>query len=138
MPIDILTPLKRKITIYSDFTKNLDINPISTDLTLKLDEESVKESIRTLVLTGKGERLFQPNLGSDIRKSLFDLMTPATIKIAEESIKATITNHEPRASIISIQVIPLYDKNALNIIVQFFVRNSQAPVSISLFLERTR
>lgn len=138
MTIDILTPLKRKITIYSDFKKDLDINPISNDLALKLDEEAVKDSLRNLILTDKGERLFQPNLGCDIRKLLFDLMTPATIKLAEESIRTTIVNHEPRATIISIKVDSLYDKNSLNIYIQFYVRNSQSPISISLFLERTR
>lgn len=96
MAIDFFNLSSKKITIYSDFRKDLMINPITQDLTLRLNEDSVKEALKNLILTNKGERLFQPTLGSDVRKSLFDLMTPATVKMIEQNVRSTIANFEPR------------------------------------------
>lgn len=138
MPINILSPLKKKISIYSDFRKDLDINPLSNDIAIILDEESVKESIKNLILTDKGERLFRPNLGSDVRKSLFDLMTPATLQMLESNIRTTLKNYETRATIINVEVIPDYDRNNVQVNIMFYVQNSQAPITVSLFLERIR
>jgi len=48
MPIPKLTPVKRRKSLYSDFHKDLTINPISNDLAVKRDEEAVKESLKNL------------------------------------------------------------------------------------------
>lgn len=138
MAINLLTPLKRKITIYSDIQKNMEINPISNDLALKLDEEAVKDSLKNIILTNKGERLFQPNLGSDVSKSLFDLMAPATLKVLEESVRSTINNYEPRANLLKVELKPEYDNNRVEIIITFYVRNAETPVTVAVFLERIR
>lgn len=138
MAIDILTPLSRKITIYSDFRKDLMMNPITSDLALRLNEDAVKEALRNIILTDKGERLFQPTLGSDVRKSLFDLMTPATVKMIEQNVRSAINNFEPRVTIVNVEVIPEYDNYTVKINITFYVRNVQEPVTVSIFLERTR
>jgi len=138
MAINLLTPLKKKLSIYSDLRKDMEVNPITNDLALKTDEESVKESLKNLILTNKGERLFQPNLGSDVVKSLFDNMTPASIKVLETSIKNTINNYEPRASVLNVEVLPYYDENMVKINITFYVRNAEVPITVAVFLERTR
>lgn len=136
--LPIFTPTTKKPILYSDFHKDLSINPISLDLAVKTNEEAVKESIKNLVLTDRGERLFQPNLGGNIRRTLFDNMTPATIKLLEEHVREVINNYEPRAALIDVEVVGEADQNAVRITVSFYVRNNQRPVTISIFLERTR
>ena len=136
--IDILSSFIRKLNVYSDFRKDLLINPISSDIALKQNEDSVKEALKNLILTDKGERLFQPNIGSDIRKSLFDNMTPASIKVIEQNVKNTINNFEPRVTLISVDVTPDFDNYKIKIDISFYVRNVQTPVTVSVFLERTR
>lgn len=138
MSLDFFTPLKRKLSIYSDLHKDLEKNPVSNDLALKLDEEAVKESMKNLILTNKGERLFQPNLGSDVVKSLFDNMTPATLKVLETNVRTTLKNYEPRATILDVELIPYYDENRIKINITFYVRSAEIPITIAVFLERTR
>lgn len=138
MSLDIFTPSTKKLNIYSDFHKDMLSNPLTGDLALKINEDSVKEALKNLILTDKGERLFQPLLGCDVRQSLFDNMTPASITVIEQSIKDTINNFEPRVSVVNIEVIPEYDNYRVRINISFYVRNSQAPVNFSVFLERTR
>jgi phage baseplate assembly protein W len=138
MAIDLLTPNTKKLTVYSDFRKDLMMNPLTKDVVARLNEDAVKEALKNLILTNKGERLFQPYLGSDVQKSLFDNMTPATVKMIEQNVRSTINNFEPRVTLIDVQVIADPDNYKVQINISFYVRNVQEPVTVSIFLERVR
>jgi len=138
MVVQIITPVRKKQSLFSDFHKDLTQNPISEDLALKRDEEAVKESLRNLILTNKGERLMQPLLGGNIRAMLFENNTPATIKFLQEQIKATIEEYEPRASLIDVTVQSSLDENTINVAIYFYINNIEQPITLTVFLERTR
>lgn len=137
-PIPTITPLRKKRDLYSDIHKDLTINPISLDLAVKKNEESIKESLKNLILTDRGERLMQPNIGSDIRASLFENASPVTLKILEERVRDVINNYEPRVSIISVDVTSLYDDNRVQVTIYFYVKNREDPISVDVFIERVR
>jgi len=138
MVVQIITPVRKKQSLFSDFHKDLTQNPISEDLALKRDEEAVKESLKNLILTDKGERLMQPLLGGNIRAMLFENNTPATIKFLQEQIKATIEEYEPRASLIDVTVQSSLDENTINVAIYFYINNIEQPITLTVFLERTR
>ncbi|PHS22122.1 MAG: hypothetical protein COA84_13150 [Robiginitomaculum sp.] len=133
-----LTPLTVKRDIYADFHKDLLRNPVSDDIARKINEEAIKESIRNLLLTDRGERLFQPEVGSDIRHMLFENIGADTLVIMREKVKDTIISHEPRANLISVDVAGAIDNNSVNIRVTFNVINSQTPIDLTLTLNRVR
>ena len=64
--------------IYSDIPNSFVAHPVSGDVTRKRNEDSIVQSIRNLLLTDRGERLFQPDVGSDIRAVLFENISPQT------------------------------------------------------------
>jgi phage baseplate assembly protein W len=138
MVVNLITAKSKKISLYQDFKKNLELSPISSDITLNKDDESVKEAIRNLILTDRGERLMQPNLGGNIRAMLFENLTPATVKLIEEQVRTTIELYEPRAELIDVTVSANLDSNEVAITIEFYVTNDEQPVSLSVFLERTR
>lgn len=138
MVVPIITPTQRKFSLYADFHKDLTQNPISLDLAVKRDEEAVRESIKNLILTNKGERLFQPLLGGNIVAQLFENNTPATIKLIQEQIRATIEQYEPRAQLIDVVVQSSIDNNKIEVTIYFYISNVEQPVSVTVFLERTR
>lgn len=137
-PIPSQSPLRKKKILYSDFHKNLTVNPLSNDIAVKTNEEAIKESLRNLILTDKGERLFQPNLGSDVKATLFENVTPVTLKILEEKVRDVINNYEPRVSIIDVDVTSVYDDNKVQVTIYFYVKNREDPLSVSVFIERVR
>jgi uncharacterized protein len=137
-PIPTVSPLRKKRILYSDFHKDLTVNPLSSDLALKTNEESIKESFKNLILTDRGERLFQPSLGSDVRASLFENVTPVALKILEERVRDVINNYEPRVSVIDVDVTSLYDENRVKIIIYFYIKNNENPLSTTVFIERIR
>ena len=134
----ITTPITKKVELYSDFTKDLYLNPVSFDITRKTNEEAIKESIKNLIMTNKGERPFQPSLGCDIKRLLFENFIPATIKIAEENIKETIRKYEPRAELLDVSVIGYPDENAVQINITFATIMAEDPITFSVMVDRIR
>ena len=102
------------------------------------DEDAVKESIRNLLLTDRGERLMQPNLGGNLKAMLFENITPAVIKLIEDQARETIELYEPRAQLIDVVATSNIDDNIVRVRVQFYIQNNQQPISVDVFLERTR
>jgi phage baseplate assembly protein W len=138
MPIPFLSPRAKKIPIYRDLHKDMTKSPVNDDLAVKIDEEAVKESIKNLILTDKGERLMQPLLGGSIRAMLFDNNSPATLKLIQEQVRETIEQYEPRATIIDVQVTSQIDDNVVRVTIFFYVNNVEQPISVSVLLERIR
>ncbi len=138
MSLNIFSPLRKKQIIYTDFRKTLEINPISNDLAIKTNEDSVKEALKNLILTMKGEWLMQPNKGSDVLRFLFDNMTAPILKVLETNIIDTIKNYEPRINLLNVEVIPEYDNNKVAVNITYYIRNSEIPISVTIFLERSR
>jgi phage baseplate assembly protein W len=138
MPVEFISPIRKRQTLWSDLHKDFSVNPLSNDLAVKRDEEAIKESLKNLVLTDRGERLFQPNLGGDVRSTLFENNTPATLKIIQEQIKTTIQNYEPRVELIGVEAQSSLDSTRIEINISFYVKNNENPVSLTVFLERIR
>lgn len=134
----LFTPKTKKVTIYQDFKKDLEISPLSSDLTVHKDEDSVKESIKNLILTDRGERLMQPNLGGNITAMLFENITPAVMKLIEDNIRTTINLYEPRAELQNVAVTSNIDDNTVRVKITFYVKNVEQPIDMDVFLERTR
>jgi len=84
------------------------------------------------------ERPFQPTLGCDIRKALFENISPTTIIMAKQAIVETLERHEPRCNIVNVKASVDEDNNALYISVVFSVINNEDIQELNLVLERVR
>ncbi len=133
-----LTPRTIAQEFFSDFTKNLEQIPGRTEIARVINENAVKESIKNLISTDRGERLFQPNIGCDIRGSLFENMTPDVIIILEENIKRTIRTYEPRCNLRNVEVLGNLDSNNLSVRIVFSVINNTNTSSLTIDLSRIR
>ena len=132
------TPQTSKPLVYSDFFSNFDLELVKRDLLSYKNEDSVKRSIRNILLTDKGERFFNPTFGSDIRKMLFENFSPSTEQVVADLIKTAIGNHEPRANVIDVNVSGNPDQNSMYINIVFSVINKAEPVTLELILNRIR
>lgn len=133
-----VTPTTLKKVVYSDFYSNLSVEVVKKDLLVYENEESIKRSVRNIILTNKGERFFNPLLGSDVSRMLFENFTPAFVDVFKDMIKVAIKNNEPRAEIISIDIEHEPDNNTVYANILFNVINKTEPVSLELILNRIR
>ena len=124
--------------IYSDIDLSFRPTPGKKDIALSVDDMAVVRSIRHLLLTKFFERPFQPTLGSQLESLLFEPLSPLTASSIKSEIESTIKNYEPRVNLISVNVSEMYDNNAYNVTLTFFISNKTQPQQINLVLERTR
>lgn len=135
---DRYTPLEGSYTIYQDlFTKILFEND-TKDAALISNEDAVKQAIINIILTNVGERLFNPLLGSEINKMLFENVTPQTTSTLKNLIRSAIENYEPRANLIDVVASPLPDENAYSVSIVFSVINKTEPIYLEFLLNRVR
>lgn len=132
--IDRFSLSNRDNQVFSDFLTDLTPHPVSKDVLRFVNENAVSRAIRNLILTDKRERLYQPTIGSNIRKMLFEPMGESTAQLISTFIQTTITDHEPRARVLSVIAEPDYDNNAYFITINFMVINKQDPVTINITL----
>jgi phage baseplate assembly protein W len=123
---------------YSDLDLNFTIHPVKKDINRNVGDMAVINSIKNLVLTNHYERLFQPDIGSNVRRLLFENMDNITASSIENEIKQTVTNYEPRVNITRINAVADFDKNGFRVEMEFFVINKTNPITINFFLERIR
>ncbi len=133
-----LTPRTRSQEFFSDFTRNLEQIPGRSDLSRVVNENAVRESIRNLVETDRGERLFQPNIGCDVRGSLFENIDASSMLILKENIKSTIRTYEPRCNLRDVEIVGNVDSNELKVRIIFSVINSNIDSSLTIDLNRVR
>ena len=123
---------------YSDITTGFVKHTVTTDLARITNFDSVRRSVRSLILTNKYERLLDPRIGGNISALLFEPMTPDTTILLKNAIDTTIKNYEPRAIISEIQVIPDYDRNAYYVSITFSLKYLTQQTTLELFLDRIR
>lgn len=124
---------------YSDFMINFDLNPITGYLAKLTNEDSVKQALKNLVLTNRGERFYNSFIGSRVSSLLFEPMDSVTQTSIENEIRETILNNEPRVELIDIKAIPDFDNNAYNIKIIFSLINKLSePQELNIVLKRVR
>ena len=126
------------MTTYSDFLTNFDIHPVTGDLFRAVDVAAVKRALRNLIMTNKGERFFQPNLGSSIRQFLFEPMLPTTQYDLQNAIKQCIGNYEPRVNLIAVNVVSNFAIDSYDITIIFTILNIATPTTLNITLQRLR
>ena len=123
---------------FKDLDLNFTIHPVKKDINTYKNEYAVINSIKNLVLTNHYERPFQPEIGSNIRRLLFEQVDSVTASQLEREIAEVIGNFEPRAQVSKVEAIPSPDENKYQIYLEFFIINSTSPITINFFLERIR
>ena len=135
---DYFTPQRVQQEYFSDFLSDFGVDIVKKDLSRAINEDAVKQSIRNLLLTNRGDRFFNNTVGSDLRGLLFENASPALEQVVGEYIRKTIENYEPRAEIVDIRVSTELDDNLIIAAIVFRIINKQEPIVLDLILNRIR
>lgn len=127
-----------KRDLFSDIALSFTAHPVTKELTRKKNRDAVKQAVKSLILTNFYERPFKPDIGCNIRNSLFELFTPISQQKMEKAIREVISNYEPRAELIDVLVEEYQEQNALTVSVAFYIKNDPNPVVLDVILERVR
>jgi phage baseplate assembly protein W len=112
---------------------------VTKDVPALTNERAIMRSIRNLVQTIPTERFFNLEIGSDIRRSLFEFVDFGTASIIKDQILNTISNFEPRVNNVQVEVNPIPDRNEFEVTVVFnIIGQDIAAQQFTFILEATR
>ena len=124
---------------FKDINLSFKRHPVTNDVVTIRDEDAIKRSVRNIIFTILGEKPFEPNFGSVINESLFDLNTNLSeIRVSDE-IRSSLLIYEPRINNVDVDVTIAPDTNEMNCTVQYDITGIPTPtqqVDVLLFPAR--
>jgi hypothetical protein len=130
--------MARNTRTFTDLDLNFLAHPVTKDVTTKVDEQAIKASVRSLILTSNYEKPFHPEIGSPIKSLLFEPATPLLPILIQKAIHQTIDNFEPRVQLTNVIAKLSEDSNSIYVTIEFIIVNTTKPIIVDLILSRTR
>jgi phage baseplate assembly protein W len=87
-------------------------------------QAQIKSNLINLLLTNKGERIYNPNFGSDLKKLLFEPLTDTLTDNIRENILKSINTFIPDIIVTSMNIIPNTEGNSITAMVSYKLRIS--------------
>lgn len=98
-------------------------------------EEQVKETLRAILMTRKGERARKPEMGSELHRYLFRPLSQALLAEIQAEVRGAITRCEPRVKVNEVQVRSHADApERLDLRIDFEVKQTRKPGQVRVEL----
>ncbi|MFC6724195.1 GPW/gp25 family protein [Halobium palmae] len=115
--------------------------PVATDRTGAIERSTadadIRESIRLVLTTAKGERVMRPDFGCGIHEFAFATVNTTTLSLVEQSVTDALRRWEPRIEVESVEASPTeLNRGYLSISIDYRVRstNTQANLVFPFYL----
>ena len=92
--------------------------------TVYTTQEQLKYNIINYLLTGRKERVFNPNFGAGIREFLFENIQSDNIENIEISIRSNLEINFPNINILELYITSNIDDNTFNIVFGYEIINT--------------
>lgn len=126
-PID--TEARRAIGFGFPFSGNAVFNPTYQT------KDQIKANLINYLLTNKGERVFNPNFGADLRNLLFENIVDSTLDELEDRIQEDISKLFPLVNVRQLQFKNDPDRNTINFILTYDIINFGVTDTVDILLE---
>ena len=97
--------------------------------------DQIKANLVNYLLTNKGERIFNPNFGADLRALLFENIVDQTTESLQERIQADIAVYFPQVTIREIAFDNIPDSNTVNFKLTYEVVNFNIEDTVNIVLQ---
>ncbi len=120
-------PQQRVSQSFKDISMSFETNPLNDDLIALKNTSAIARSIRNIVFTQPGEKFFNPEFGSRVSESLFEVVDDVSSIAIRDEIRSSIINYEPRVKLLDVAVIPNEDDNEMNVTVKYKIIGIDIP-----------
>ncbi len=132
-------PLERVSRGFKDISMSFQANPLSNDLIALKNENAIARSVRNIIFTVPGEKMFNPDFGTNITDSLFELLDEISGTVIKDRITYSLETYEQRISLIDVIVVPDFDNNGYDVEISYRIIGADVdPQQISFILQPTR
>lgn len=120
----VLNPDPVYIDLHLDLTgaKNIGdgLNPVNSgDILVDYDVEAIKNSLRNIFTTKKGQKILNPDFGTALEQFLFTQITNANARAIGNVILRDVTLYEPRIKVSNVIVNPSIDRQIYEIAIYY-------------------
>ena len=131
--------IRARTKAYSDVDFLFKKHPTTNDVPIKRGVEAVKQSVRNILLTGRGEKFFDPDFGGSLRDFLFENFDPVVEAEMEQRIINTLRNYEPRVRVLQLNVEDMSYRNALAVTLEIQILSpEEVTTNVEFIVERLR
>jgi len=88
--------------------------------------EQIKSNIINYILTNKGERVLNPNFGSNLRAFIFENITESNLRALEIKLTSDIKDNFPSVNVISLTLTPAYEANTIQLDIVYSIYGNEA------------
>jgi len=120
-------PVERVSRNFKDLSMSFKVNPLNDDLIPLKNEAAIARSIRNIVFTSPGEKIFNPEFGSEISKVLFENIDEISAISIKDEIETSIRNYEPRVKLEEVDIEPNYDNNQFDVRINYRIVGIDVP-----------
>lgn len=132
-------PLERVSKGFKDVSMSFQVNPLSNDLIALKNENAIARSVRNIIFTVPGEKMFNPDFGTNITDSLFELLDETSAAAIKDQIMYSLETYEQRIRLIDVIVSPDFDNNGYDVEISYSIIGADIdPQQISFILQATR
>jgi phage baseplate assembly protein W len=97
----------------------------SNDILVDYDENAIRNSLRNIFSTRKGQIILNPEFGSSLEQFLFESVDDFNANIIGNTILQNISEFEPRIEVINVRIMPKPDENMYKIALFYRYLNFQ-------------
>jgi phage baseplate assembly protein W len=132
-------PIERVSQGFKDISMTFQSNPLTSDLIALKNENAIARSVKNIVFTNPGEKFFNPKFGSRITESLFENADDLTAIEIQTQIEESISRHEPRVRLRSVDANANIDGNAFDVVITYDIIGADLPSQqLEFVLQPTR
>ena len=120
-------PQQRVSQSFKDISMSFETNPLNDDLIALKNSSAIARSIRNIVFTQPGEKFFNPEFGSRVSESLFEIVDEVSTIAIRDEIRSSIINYEPRVNLLDVLVNPKPDENEMEVTIKYEIVGIDIP-----------
>ena len=95
-------------------------------------KDQIKSNLINLLLIDKGERVMNPNFGTNLKRFLFEGITNNNIETLKDNILSSILTYIYEITVTNIVLVPDTDNNLVSLTIEYYLNISQTPDQITV------
>ena len=109
------------MAVYSDISLSFSKHPVTNDIGKITNVSAITNSMRNILTTRLGERPFEPDYGSRIYDSLFELIDAISLDGLASSAREALEFWEPRIEVLRVFTDANADANEVQLTIEFYI-----------------
>ena len=95
-------------------------------------KDQIKSNLVNLLLTDTGERIMNPNFGTNLKRFLFEGITDSSLDLLKNNILISILNYISEITVTNITLVPNTDNNLVDLTIEYYLNISQTPDQVTV------